>query len=335
MKFLKWLGIIVVCIIALILIIPLFLPSNFHVERSVIIERSPERVFQTAIDMSQRAKWDPWIEMESGVKMEVTMKPEIIGSGYYWKGDTIGEGRITIKEFVPNELIKSEIEFIAPRSSKSDVIWTFEENKKGTKITWAFEGTLSYPIEKWMGLFMEQMMAGPFEKGLSNFKSLVESKPELQGRTGEISEVKFKGLQGMVMKDECNVDELSGRMIKMYSSLMRFLRENDEDIDGHPFTIYHYFNENEKVKLECGLPVSRKLTETENIKYIEIPAGNAVMASHFGHFSTVQKTYAAIEKYVQENNLKINGIPFELYITDPMKEPDQSKWETNIYFPIK
>ena len=334
MKFLKWLGIIVVCIIALILIIPLFLPSNFHVERSVIIERSPERVFQTAIDMSQRAKWDPWIEMEPDVKMEVTMKPEIIGSGYYWKGDTIGEGRITIKEFVPNELIKSEIEFIAPRSSKSDVIWTFKENKEGTKITWAIEGTLSYPIEKWMGLFMEQMMAESFEKGLANFKTLVESKPELEGRTGKIAEVQFEGLQGMVIMDECKVDELTGRMIKMYSSLMRYLREHDEELDGHPFTIYH-FNENDQVKLECGLPVSTELEGTEDIKYIELPPGKAVMASHFGHFSTVQKSYEAIEQYMKENNLEADGTPFELYITDPMKEPDQSKWETNIYFPIK
>ena len=70
---------------------------------------------------------------------------------------------------------KSKIEFIAPQSMESDVIWNFMELDEGTKIIWAFEGTLSYPIEKWFGLFMDNTLGSQFEKGLSNFKSLVES----------------------------------------------------------------------------------------------------------------------------------------------------------------
>ena len=54
-------------------------------------------VFQTAVDMSKRADWDPWIEMEPDVEMKVTMTPEIIGYGYTWKGEIIGEGKIIIK----------------------------------------------------------------------------------------------------------------------------------------------------------------------------------------------------------------------------------------------
>lgn len=59
------------------------------------------------------------------------------------------------------------------------------------------------------------------------------------------------------------------------------------------------------------------------------------MASHFGHFNSVKTTYNALQKYITENKIEMNGDPWEMYITNPFKEPDQSKWETKVYFPIK
>ena len=335
MKFLKWLGIVIASLVALFLIIPLFLPGTFHMERSIVIEKPVDMVFQTAVDMNQRAKWDPWIEMEPNVEMNVTMTPEIIGSGYSWKGEIIGEGKITIREFVPNELIKSEIEFISPRSSKSDVTWNFQKVDDGTKITWAFEGSLSYPMEKWMGLFMEKMMSTPFEKGLTNFKSLVESLPVLTGRTGEIKEETFDGLMALTIKEECSKDKLTSKMIEMYSALMKYLKTNDQEIAGFPFSIYHESETEGNTILECGLPIDKEIEGEGNIMFKKLPETKVLVASHFGHFNSVEKTYKALREYISENGIEVTGAPWEIYLTDPMKEPDQSKWETKIFFPIK
>jgi effector-binding domain-containing protein/uncharacterized protein YndB with AHSA1/START domain len=335
MKFLKWLGIILFSLLALFLIIPLFLPGTFHVERTTTIERPVDMVFQAAVDMNQRAKWDPWIEMEPDVEMEVSITPEIIGSGYSWKGEIIGEGKITIQEFVPNNRIKSEIEFFEPQSMKSDIIWNFIESEEGTKISWAFEGSLSYPVEKWFGLFMEKSMGPQFEKGLKNFKNFVESQPLLNGRTGEIKEETFDGLIAMTMKEECAKNNVNGKMISMYSSLLKHLKTNNEDIAGFPFAIYRESEIEGNVQLECGLPVSKKLEDTETITYRELPESKVLVASHFGHFNSVETTYKILKEYIAENNIEVTGTPWEMYLTDPMKEPDQNKWETKIYFPIQ
>ncbi len=335
MKFLKWLGILLLLIITLVIVIPLFLPSNFHVERSVQIERSQDLVFQTAVDMNQRANWDPWIEMDPDAEIKVHMRPEIIGSGYSWKGDIIGEGKITIREFIPNELIKSEIEFIAPQSMKSDVIWHFEKAKEGTFITWAFEGTLSYPIERWFGLFMDKSMGPQFEKGLSNFKTIVEKLPDPVGRTGDIQEYNFKGIVAVSLQEKCNMNKITNRMFDMYTTLMAFLKNENIEISDAPFAIYHPCEDEGFVILECALPISEKIDTKDNIKLIEIPAGKTIMASHFGHYNTVQTTYKTIQKYITDNELEVEGVPWESYITDPTKERDQNKWETKVYFPIK
>ena len=335
MKFLKWSGIVILIIIGLFLIIPLFLPSDFHVERSIVVEKPVHLVFNTAVDMNQRVKWDPWIETDPEAEIKVQITPEVIGSGYSWKGEVLGEGTITIKEFIPNELIKSKIVFIAPQSMESDVLWNFMETDEGTKIVWAFEGTLSYPIEKWFGLFMDKSLGTPFEKGLSNFKSLTESLPDLTGRTGEIKEAQFEGLLAVTIKEQCALDKLSSKMMELYPVLMKFLNDNNEEISGSPFAVYHPSQVEGYTILECGLPVGKKISGKDNIKFIELPATKTIMASHFGHYNTVKTTYKTLEKYIDDNNIVVTGSAWEVYITDPMLERDHSKWETKVYFPIK
>ena len=125
------------------------------------------------------------------------------------------------------------------------------------------------------------------------------------------------------------------KMMEMYSLLMKHLKENNEEINGAPFAIYHPCEVEGHTMLECGLPVSKETLGNDNINFIEISEGKTIMASHFGHYNTVKITYDAIQEYIAKNQLELNGSPWEMYITDPMQEPDQTKWETKVYFPIK
>ena len=338
MKFLKWLGFSVLLLVALYLFIPLFLSNTFHVERSVVIEKNIDLVFQTACDMNIRSQWDPWLKMDPDAEIIMNIQPKIIGSGYNWKGNIIGEGKLTILEFEINKKIKSEIEFISPRNLKSDIIWTFKENKAKDKITitWTFKGNLSYPTERWYGLFMDKSLGEQFENGLNNFKKLVEKLPDLVGRTGEIKEVHFDGLIGLSIKDKSSIDLIVGSMLSNYISLRSYFRRNKIKPNGSPFTYYQSVNEDySTIIFNLGFPTKQKYPGNEKIEFTEIPSGKAVMASHYGHFKTVKKTHDAIYQYILDHNLKRNGPHWEIYITDPLKEPNQSKWETQIYFPIK
>ncbi|MFO7829826.1 MAG: GyrI-like domain-containing protein [Bacteroidales bacterium] len=335
MKFLKWTGIIIIIIIALFLIIPLFLPSTARVERSITVEAPVDKVFQTAIDMNMRPKWDPWIEMDPDAKIITEVIPGGTGSWYTWDSEIIGKGKLTITNFEANKKINSKLEFIAPQSMTSDITWAFAETNEGTDITWGFKGELSYPVERWFGLFIDNQLGPQFEKGLQNFKTLVENLPSDLGRTGEIGETKFKGLMALSIKEECAMNNIRSKMINMYSSIMRYMNTNQIEMVETPFAIYHPSEKPGYTLLECGLPVNKEIKGNERIKFIKLPAGKTITASHFGPFHTVNSTYKAIENYIIENNFETTGTPWEIYITDPMKQPDQSKWETKVYFPVK
>jgi effector-binding domain-containing protein len=42
-----------------------------------------------------------------------------------------------------------------------------------------------------------------------------------------------------------------------------------------------------------------------------------------------------MHEYMQENNLVSDGPVIEVYVTDPVSEPDTSKWLTQIIYPVK
>jgi effector-binding domain-containing protein len=102
-----------------------------------------------------------------------------------------------------------------------------------------------------------------------------------------------------------------------------------------PIVVYHASNKENHTILECAIPISGKIIESDNIKIIELPASKTIMATHFGHYNTVKTTSDALLQYIEDNNIEITGSRFEIYITDPMQESDSRKWETRVYFPIK
>jgi len=170
-KVLLGLGIIIV----LFLLAGLFLPSSYHVERSIVISEPVEKVYPQVANLNNWMRWNPWTAMEPTAKNEVKGSGEDLGSVWAWEGEVIGKGSLTIKELEPNRLVRSQLVFVAPQAMKSEDIWQFTPTADGTEVTWAMEGDLDYPIGRNFGLFMDGMLGGDFEKGLDNLKKVTEA----------------------------------------------------------------------------------------------------------------------------------------------------------------
>ncbi len=171
LKVLLWvLGILVL----LVLIVPLLFPKTYTVKRSIEINAPVETVYLIAADFDYRPKWDPWLSMDTDAEVSIIGESITVGSGYTWDGELIGSGKLTIKKLEKNKKIVSELIFLNPRPGKADVTWTFLEKNEITLVTWSIEGSLSYPVERLMGLFMDKMLGPDLEKGIESFKVLCE-----------------------------------------------------------------------------------------------------------------------------------------------------------------
>ena len=129
------------------------------------------------------------------------------------------------------------------------------------------------------------------------------------------------------------MDQLAAIMGTLFGEVYSFILKSGQAPAGMPFSIYHSM-EGQTVELECGLPVASPLPGTDRIKAGELPAGTMATVTHFGPYEDLGKTWAALMDWIKSEGLEGAGAPWEVYATDPGAEPDQSKWRTDIFFPV-
>jgi hypothetical protein len=111
------------------------------------------------------------------VKITYTGPQAGVGASYAWVGDNkVGEGRITLTESRPYELIRLRLEFLKPCAATNEAEFTFKPEGGQTLVTWSMSGRRNF-VMKAMGLVMnmEKMIGGHFEKGLADMKAAAEA----------------------------------------------------------------------------------------------------------------------------------------------------------------
>ena len=160
-------------IIALLLIISFFLPSEMHVERSIVINAPASVAFEQVNVVKNWENWSPWKKMEPEAEMTYFGSGAGTGSGYSWKGKKTGEGTLTITESKPNELIVTELEFKG--MGKASGGYHFEPSDNSVKVTWYFDsGKSGNPLFKYMNVMMKGMLEKQFDDGLNGIKEISE-----------------------------------------------------------------------------------------------------------------------------------------------------------------
>jgi len=168
-----------VVVVVLVVIVALQ-PSHYRVERSATMNAPASMVFAQVNDFHKWNAWSPWAKLDPGMKQTFEGAPAGNGAGYAWVGNSeVGEGRMTITESHPSDLIKIKLEFIKPFAATSNTVFTFKPEGNQTKVTWAMDGDKNL-IAKAFHLFMniDKMVGGDFEKGLAQMKSVAEAAPK-------------------------------------------------------------------------------------------------------------------------------------------------------------
>ncbi len=168
----------VAVIIVVFLIVVASRPSDFRVTRTATIPAAPSAVFPHVNDLKKWQEWSPWAKMDPNAK--TTFEGPIAGQGamFSWAGnDKIGEGKMTIVESRPNELVRFQLDFLKPFAANNTAEFTFEPKGADTVITWTMSGKNNF-LFKAVGLFMncDKMVGGQFEEGLANLKTIVTTK---------------------------------------------------------------------------------------------------------------------------------------------------------------
>ncbi len=73
---------------------------------------------------------------------------------------------------------------------------------------------------------------------------------------------------------------------------------------------------------------------TDRVHQSELPACEAAVTLHTGPYEKLPDAYSALTEWIKENGKHEAGPPWEVYVTDPGGEPDSSKWQTEVVWPV-
>ncbi len=144
----------------------------------------------------------------------------------------------------------------------------------------------------------------------------------------------------LYMKDSAaSFDRIGPKLGLNYGGkLAAILKKNGCKMVGAPMAWYStakapYF-------FEAGVPVNKKPAKLPKDAFIrEIGADSVVMAHFYGPYTLLTQGYDAIKERVKDEKRTARGIPYEIYVGDPMdstgKMIDPYKVRTDIVFPIK
>jgi hypothetical protein len=172
-----------IILIALAVIVVVFVvivaiqPSDFRITRSAAIAAPPAAVFAQVNDLHNWEAWSPWAKLDPNAKSTYEGPAAGVGAAFTWSGNNkIGEGRMTIIESRPNELVRFKLDFLKPLKGTNTAEFNFKPEGNRTAVTWSMYGKNSF-IGKAIGLFIncDKMVGGQFEQGLAQMKSVAEA----------------------------------------------------------------------------------------------------------------------------------------------------------------
>jgi hypothetical protein len=168
---------VIAAVIVLLVAVVATRPSDFRVTRSTAISALPAVVFAQVNDFHNWDGWSPWARMDPEMKATYAGPAAGTGAVYSWVGNNkVGEGRMTIMESHPSDLVRIKLEFIKPFAATNTAEFTFQPQGNQTTVTWNMTGKKNF-MTKAMGLVMnmDKMIGGQFDQGLAQMKSVAET----------------------------------------------------------------------------------------------------------------------------------------------------------------
>lgn len=153
-------------------------PAEFRVTRTATYAAPAPAVFAQVNELRKWEAWSPWAKKDPQMKQAYEGPAAGAGAVASWVGNKdVGEGRMSIVESRPAELIRFKLEFFKPFAATHTAEFTFKPAGNQTAVTWSMSGQNNFIAKALHLVFdMDKMVGGDFEAGLASLKTIVDKK---------------------------------------------------------------------------------------------------------------------------------------------------------------
>lgn len=152
-------------------------PDELRVERRITLSAPAAIAFGQINELHKWQEMSPYVKEDPAAKTAFTGPAAGVGASFSWSGNVkVGEGRMTIMESRPHELVRFKFEFFKPWYCTNTTDFIFRSTPSGTEVTWAMSMKNNF-IAKASGLVMnmDKMIGENFEVGLAKLKEIAEA----------------------------------------------------------------------------------------------------------------------------------------------------------------
>ena len=127
-------------------------------------------------------------------------------------------------------------------------------------------------------------------------------------------------------------------MMQYYSTLSKFLMDNNLETNGHPFLeITEWNQDTDSVSYNFCFPIIKSdgLPNNELIKYKKFKDIRALKAVYNGNYITSDRAWYVLLEHAKKNNIQVDKTPVEVFLTNPNFGGNELNWTANVYMPLK
>ncbi|MBI5612188.1 MAG: SRPBCC family protein [Gammaproteobacteria bacterium] len=173
MKIVKRVALAAVAVVIILLIVSVFLPSKWTVERTVHIAAPAAAVFPYINSLKQWPAWTVWYEREPDLRVSYDGPEAGVGAISRWAGKD-GEGEMTVTASEQDKAVSYDLVFNNGEFRVRGVL-RLAERDGGTAVTWTSDGDVGRnPVGRYFALFMDRWMGRDFEHSLATLKKTLE-----------------------------------------------------------------------------------------------------------------------------------------------------------------
>ncbi|MFD2586442.1 GyrI-like domain-containing protein [Croceitalea marina] len=127
-------------------------------------------------------------------------------------------------------------------------------------------------------------------------------------------------------------------MMGDFPLLTAVISENNLKSNGPPFLeVINWDKEKDSIQFKFCFPIQQMdtLPEHPEVEYRNYDSRPALKAIYNGNYITSDRAWYALIDYAKENDIKITGLPIEVFHNNPNMGGNELDWKAEIYMPIK
>ena len=152
-------------------------------------------------------------------------------------------------------------------------------------------------------------------------------------RTYAVEQRQLAPCSTAVLRSTLSVREIGPFVRRAFADVARAVAKQGISFIGPPFARYHRLADG-LFEVEAGFPTACEVARAADVVPSVLPGGPAAVMSYIGPYDEMEAAYTALFEWVAERGGDLSADPWEVYLSDPSREPDPHQWRTEIVMPF-